>query len=353
MRSLSRRRALFHRCRVPPRRRPHRRPGGLGGHHSTTVSQTGSSTLRAGGRQAVVRRSRSTGPRPRRDARPLRPPAQSRPVHDRGRRHRHQRRHRQRRAHGADGYWLADLGGNVKAYGSAPDLGDLIRTYGLWNWVSGIAPPRPGTATAGYGRRQGVPFGDAPQGVIDYGPPDNDWSPGSSPPPGSPATARHRRAGRPATARSTTPPPPPPRVRRGPVMAWWRPSGTATGSTTGSGTWPASETPRCTATCRHPWRPLGHRHGGHPTGSGYWLMTTTARLRLRSAGVFGSMAGHDAGSIYSVILPSGTASAYDLFTVQGAVHTSATPSTTAPCTTSRPRRARRPRHTSLAPARRP
>ncbi|HYT39008.1 MAG TPA: hypothetical protein VEN99_05830, partial [Acidimicrobiia bacterium] len=85
-------------------------------------------------------------------------------------------------AHGADGYWLADITGTVKAYGSAPDLGDLIRTYGIVDWVVGIAPTPSGN---GYWLAtldgKVYPFGDANQGVTDYGPMGEDWVTGIAP----------------------------------------------------------------------------------------------------------------------------------------------------------------------------
>ena len=88
-----------------------------------------------------------------------------------------------------DGYWLADAGGNVFAYGKAPALGGLPSTYGLIDWVIGIVPTATGN---GYwlGTLGGkvYPFGDAGQGVVDYGPFEDDWAVGSSPPPPAWAT---------------------------------------------------------------------------------------------------------------------------------------------------------------------
>ena len=85
-------------------------------------------------------------------------------------------------AHGSNGYWLADAAGNVFAYGSAPALGGLPSVYGILDWVVGIAPTPTGN---GYWLAtldgKVYPFGDAPEGVVDYGPFDDDWAVGLVP----------------------------------------------------------------------------------------------------------------------------------------------------------------------------
>jgi hypothetical protein len=234
-------------------------------------------------------------------------------------------------AHGADGYWLADLSGVVKAYGSAPDLGDLVRTYGIFSWTVGIAPTPSGN---GYWLvtidGKVYPFGDAPQGVTDYGPLDEDWIAGIAPAASAGAGGNGYRL---ITGNGRT-----------------LPAAAALGNatTTAAPLFPEAPVVGLAATPSGlgywVWNGFGHvvgfgdaktygdmlaSHGDHtvtamaptPTGTGYWLMTDDgAVFQFGSAGLFGSMAGRDPRSFYSIILPSATGFGYRLFTAKGAVH---------------------------------
>ncbi|MDQ1507477.1 MAG: hypothetical protein QOD57_5204 [Actinomycetota bacterium] len=227
-------------------------------------------------------------------------------------------------AHGANGYWLADASGVVKAYGSAPDLGDLPRTYGLIGWTVGIAPTATGNgfwlATID---GKVYPFGDAPQGVTDYGPMDQDWIAGLVPAAGGTGyrlITGHGRALPAAAALGNTATVGAPLFSDGSVVG-------LAATPSGAGYWV--------------WNTVGHVSGfgdanfygdlralklAHvvtalapaPSGTGYWLMTDDGGVfSFGTAGFFGS--GQAPGSFFTTILPTATGQGYHLFTVKGAV----------------------------------
>jgi hypothetical protein len=231
-------------------------------------------------------------------------------------------------AHGPDGYWLADAIGVVKAFGSAPDLGDLLRTYGIFDWVVGIAPTPSGN---GYWLAtldgKVYPFGDAPQGITDYGPFDEDWIVGIVPAAGGVgyrlATAYGRTLPVSASLGNTTTTAAP-LFPEAPVM------GIVTTSS-GAGYWVYNGYGHVTGFGDAAFNgdlhtvKLAHTIVGmaaNPAGAGYWLMDDDGGISAfgPTIGFFGSMGGRDPRSFFTVILPTPTGLGYHVFTAKGSVY---------------------------------
>jgi hypothetical protein len=229
------------------------------------------------------------------------------------------------------GYWLVDAAGNVFAYGSAPALGGLPSTYGFFDWVVGIAPTPSGN---GYWLAtldgKVYPFGDAGQGVIDYGPLEEDWAVGLVPADPSTAggvgyrlvTARGRTLPTAAALNNTTAPTGL-LFDEAPVLG-------AVATPNRDGYWVFNGNGRVAG--------FGSAAGFFgdlraikldtfitamapaPGGTGYWLLAADGGIfPFGSAQPLGTAQPVDPNGFYTGILP--TANGYRLVTFQGRVHT--------------------------------
>ena len=228
-------------------------------------------------------------------------------------------------AHGADGYWLVDAAGNVFDYGSAEWHGSLLSKYGLWDWTVGIAPTPSGNGywLATYDGKV-YPFGDAPEGVVDYGPFDEDWASGLVPSADGVGyrlvTARGRTLPSAAALNNTTP--------AGGLLFDDAPVIGAASTPNGQGYYLFNQLGRVAAFGSAPF--LGqvtNLEAGHiitaiaptPTGLGYTVMADDSTLWFYGdAKIYGTPKTFDPNSFYTGILP--TSAGYRLVTYQGRVH---------------------------------
>ena len=227
--------------------------------------------------------------------------------------------------HGTDGYWLADAGGNVFAYGSAPVLGGLPSVYGIVDWVVGIAPTQTGN---GYWLAtldgKVYPFGDAGQGVIDYGPFDDDWAVALVP---ANSGVGHRLV----TAKGhALPSSMDLNSAAGPLFDD-APALGAVANRIGDGYWVFNGNGRVAAfgqnagfygdprasTLNHTITAMAPT----PSGTGYWLLADDGFVyAYGSAKFLGTPQPGDPNGFFTVILPSVSESGYRVGTYQGRVH---------------------------------
>jgi hypothetical protein len=232
-------------------------------------------------------------------------------------------------AHGSDGYWLVDAAGNVFAYGSAPALGGLPSNYGFWDWTVGIAPTPSGN---GYWLAtldgKVYPFGDAGEGVVDYGPFEDDWAVALVPanPPGDGGvgyrlvTAKGRTLRSAAALNNTTTTGP--LFDDAPVLG-------AVATPSGLGYWVFNGRGRVAAFGDALF--FGDLHAVKlnqiitavaptPSGKGYWFLADDGSLfAFGDATFLGNAQPIDPNGFYTGILPGATG--YRLVTYQGRVHT--------------------------------
>ena len=190
-------------------------------------------------------------------------------------------------AHKGGGYWLVDAAGNVFAYGSAPALGGLPSNYGFWDWTVGITPTQTGN---GYWLAtldgKVYPFGDAGQGVIDYGPLEEDWAVGLVPAADGTSVGSYRLV----TARG----------RALPSAAALNNTTTATGVL-------FDDAPVLGAVAT-------------PNNDGYWVFNGNGRVAgFGTAGFFGDLRATKLDSIITAMAPTPTGTGYWLLADDGGV----------------------------------
>jgi hypothetical protein len=225
------------------------------------------------------------------------------------------------------GYWLVDYGGAVHAYGSAPDLGDLPRTYGIYDWTVGIAPTASGN---GYWLvtidGKVYPFGDASQGVTDYGPLDRDWIAGIAPAAGGVGYRLITGSGRTlpaAAALNNTATVAAPLFSDAPALG-------ILATPTGAGYWVLNPDGRVAAfgdaTFAGDLRDTKLNQtitamAANPAGTGYWLLGADGTVSaFGTAPLLGSAAVPPADSVVTLILPTATNGGYHLFSARGSTY---------------------------------